>query len=218
MCSTGGGGIRSHKLSACALCCCYCCCFPCLPAILLKYPNKENLVRMKYWLQLNQTESHLMFGINCWVTYSRNRSHQFTSVASWCTKISILLCVTLPAALVVKTRQKFALSYNNKAVKLTLFWGVDDICSNTMEYYLIICFSPFKTRWYSDTAEETLINSSALTEIFIPVRTSVSNRFQLFCIQKHIPSTHFYFVIFFFLLINAEVRFRKKQGGKMLLE
>jgi hypothetical protein len=47
----------------------------------------------------------------------------------------------------------------------------------------------------------------------------VSEHFQLFCTQKHIPSSHFYFVVIFVCLFtNAEVRFREKEGGKMFSE
>lgn len=62
------------------------------------------------------------------------------------------------------------------------------------------------------------LNSYALTGIFRPVRSTVSNRFQLFYTQKHIPSAHFYFVVIFVcLFVNEEVRFRKNEGAKCFL-
>lgn len=62
------------------------------------------------------------------------------------------------------------------------------------------------------------LNSYALTGIFKPVRSTVSNRFQLFYTQKHILSAHSYFVVIFVcLFVNEDVRFRKNEGVKCFL-
>jgi hypothetical protein len=62
------------------------------------------------------------------------------------------------------------------------------------------------------------LNSYALTGICRRIRSAVSNRFQLFYTQKHIPLAHFYFVVIFVcLFVNEEVRFRKNEGAKCFL-